>query len=123
MFMPPSTPMAWPVMKSLSSEARKITVPTKICGILIALKSAALSAVGELFGAGDAFLIWAGDGQAGHDRVHADIVAAHFSCQRAGEAEHAGFGRHIVQKNGVPLWVVPDEMLMILPFCCCFIAG
>src|SRR5687768_17748732 len=26
MFMPPSTPMAWPVMKSLSSEARKITV-------------------------------------------------------------------------------------------------
>src|SRR5688500_12952263 len=28
MFMPPSTPMAWPVMKLLSSEARKITVST-----------------------------------------------------------------------------------------------
>ncbi len=37
-------------MKSLSSEARKMTVPTKIRGILIALKGAALSAVGELLG-------------------------------------------------------------------------
>jgi len=29
MFMPPSTAMDWPVMKSLSSEARKITVPAR----------------------------------------------------------------------------------------------
>ena len=32
MFMPPSTLIDWPVMKSLSSEARKSTVPTKFCG-------------------------------------------------------------------------------------------
>ena len=28
-FMPPSTLIDWPVMKSLSSDARKITVPTR----------------------------------------------------------------------------------------------
>ena len=32
MFMPPSTEIDWPVMKSLSSEARKITVPTRSAG-------------------------------------------------------------------------------------------
>ena len=78
MFMPPSTPIGLAGHEVAVVGGEKDHCADQVCGILIALKSAALSAVGELLGAGHAFLIGAGDSQAGHDRVHADIVVADF---------------------------------------------
>jgi len=57
----------------------------QIGGLLIALERTALSAVGELLGARDAFLVGAGDGQAGHNGIHTDVVAADFPRERPGE--------------------------------------
>ena len=71
----------------------------QVLGILIALEGAAFSSVRQLFRVGDAFLIRTRYCQAGHDRIHTNVVAADFPRQGAGEAQDAAFGRYVVQEK------------------------
>ena len=71
----------------------------QVCGILIALDGVALSAVGQLLWTRDAFLVCDRDGQAGHDGVHVNVVAALFAGECAVEADERGMRRDIVKKT------------------------
>src|SRR5262245_9601547 len=71
----------------------------EIRGILIALESPALSPVGELLRRQDAFLFGTGDGQAGHNRIHADVVVANLARQGASKTDNCCVGSHVVKKE------------------------
>src|SRR5437867_4372160 len=94
-FPPPSTRSVCPVMKSLSSEARKTNVPTRSRGTSAHFQhpqiDVRLLALGR-----DVLLVLAAQREAGGDRVHADAELPQLPGQRAGEAHHAALGGGVV---------------------------
>ena len=68
----------------------------EILRVLITMEGAPFSSVGELFGRHHAFLIGARNGQAGHDRIHANIVVADFTRQSASKPNDCRLRGHVV---------------------------
>ncbi len=96
--MPPSTLIVWPVMKSLSGEARNNMAPTTSCGIWMRLN--ARSADGRFAELDHLFRrIFFRQRVAGSETIDVDIVIADFARQRAGKTYGCRFRCHVVNSS------------------------
>ena len=100
--LPPSTASVWPVMKSLSAEARKTRGAQQVLGMLVALQRAGLD--GAVPGGLDMARVLAhhrvAQGKARSQGVDPDAVPPQFARERPGERHHAALARDVVQHPG-----------------------
>src|SRR5213592_4681001 len=97
---PPSTMSVWPLMKALSSDARKTTA-LDVVGKRVALERAGLHDGGRLEGRDVGIRLHrVAQDQPGRHRVDGDSARAKLASQRARHRDHGPLRRHVVKEQG-----------------------